>query len=228
MSFHISNLISPALGISANPVPLLVSLAVYVLTALAYYAMAQKRNIRHPWLAWVPVGNIWLLGSLSDQYQYVVKGRVRSRRKVLLTLNIMTGIFTAGLFSVFLGSFVSAIGYAVKGAGEEQFMEKLFEILLYTGGAALVFLPVIIVKKIFEYMALYDVFQSCDPQNAAMYLTMSILFVVTRPLFLFVLREKELGMPQRKPCSSAQTAEPLSSRPAEDRDDSEPPAPEYL
>ena len=54
---------------------LLVGLALYVLRAVGLYKLAKNRAIRCAWLAWVPVASDWILGSVSDQYQYVVKGK---------------------------------------------------------------------------------------------------------------------------------------------------------
>lgn len=44
----------------------LIYFAVFVFTAVALYTLAKNRGIRHPWLAWIPVANVWILGSLSD------------------------------------------------------------------------------------------------------------------------------------------------------------------
>lgn len=62
----------------------------YVLLALGLYAIAQRRCIRKPWLAWIPVANMWLLGCISDQYQYLVHGQQKSKRKTLLIFEILT------------------------------------------------------------------------------------------------------------------------------------------
>ena len=35
--------------------PMLLSIAGYVLTALALYTIARRRGLRNPWLAWIPV-----------------------------------------------------------------------------------------------------------------------------------------------------------------------------
>ena len=59
------------------------SLVCYVLQSYGLYTIANRRGIRNSWLAWVPVGNMWILGSISDQYQYVAKGKVKNRRKLL-------------------------------------------------------------------------------------------------------------------------------------------------
>jgi hypothetical protein len=51
---------------------------------------------------------------------------------------------------------------------------------------------------VIRYMALYDVYRSLDPNNAVLFLVLSILFSPTEPFFLFFNREKDQGMPPRK------------------------------
>ena len=64
------------------------AIVMYILQSLGIYTIAQRRGIKHPWMAWLPVTNLWILGSISDQYRYVALGQVRNRRKVLLGLCI--------------------------------------------------------------------------------------------------------------------------------------------
>ena len=73
----------------------LFSIACYVLSSLALYTLASRRGIRKAWLSWIPVLNVWILGSLSDQYRYVVKGQIKSKRKILLAFNLT--VFVLGL-----------------------------------------------------------------------------------------------------------------------------------
>ena len=61
-------------GILSGIPTTLMGIAAYVLTALALYTIAKRRGLNHPWLAWIPVASAWILGSLSDQYRYVVRG----------------------------------------------------------------------------------------------------------------------------------------------------------
>ena len=76
----------------------LLNVAAYVLTSLAFYTVAKRRGLSNPWLAWIPVANVWLLGSISDQYRYVVRGENRSRRKILLTLKVISVLCGVVLF----------------------------------------------------------------------------------------------------------------------------------
>ena len=47
----------------------IIQIAVYVFTSLALYTIAKRRGINHPWLSWIPVANVWILGSIADQYR---------------------------------------------------------------------------------------------------------------------------------------------------------------
>ena len=81
-------------GLLAGIPSVLFGVAVYVLTALSLYTIAQRRGLSRPWLAWIPVVSSWILGSLSDQYRYVVKGENRSKRKFLLVMSILSAVLS--------------------------------------------------------------------------------------------------------------------------------------
>ena len=63
-----------------------ISLALFILQGFGLYSIARRRGIHHAWLAWVPIGNRWVLGSVSDQYQHLAQNKVTSRRKIMLIL----------------------------------------------------------------------------------------------------------------------------------------------
>ncbi len=42
----------------------LVGIVGYVLMALGLQRMATNEGIENPWLAWIPVGNVWIMGKL--------------------------------------------------------------------------------------------------------------------------------------------------------------------
>ena len=84
-------------------------LLVYILQAWALYTIAQRRGINKPWLAWIPVVNVWILGSISDQYQYVVKKQVKNKRKVLLGLNIAMAVLVTILIVALVWLIVAVV-----------------------------------------------------------------------------------------------------------------------
>ena len=189
----------------------LFGIAVYILTALAIYTISHRRGLNKPWLAWIPVINCWLLGSLSDQYQYVVKGENKSKRKWLLALNILKAVLMTAILIfavVVLGTALSAGFHGSYRHGE--FMNVIGPVLTMLG-FVLPLAAITIALCVIRYMALYDVYRSLDPANAVLYLVLSILFSPTEPFFLFFNREKDLGMPPRR-------KQPVYEQPAPEQD----------
>lgn len=175
-----------------------ISVASYVLTSLALYIMANRRGISHVWLSWIPVLNIWIIGSLSDQYRYVVKGQVKSKRKVLLTLEIIKSVLALVCIVIAIVAVVNLVGGAVYGVSEEEILENIMGPVMGILGLALPMAGVAIAAMVIRYMAMYDIYTSCDPANSVLFLVLSILFGITEPFFLFFSRTKDLGMPPRK------------------------------
>lgn len=178
--------------------PMLLSIASYVLTALALYTIARRRGLKNPWLAWTPVADCWLLGSLSDQYRYVVDGQHKSKRKILLIFRILTAVMWVSLIGLLIKLCFHAVGSVFWGTMSD---ERIFQILHQALNLLVMCLPLIgisIAYAVFRYMALYDIYKSLDPANCVLFLVLSILFGVTEPFFLFFSRNKDDGMPPRK------------------------------
>lgn len=177
------------------------SLAAYVFTALAIYTIAQRRGIKKAWLAWVPVVNVWILGSISDQYRYVVKEQVKSKRKVLLGLNLANAVFVVAVSVSLIVTGISIFNAVLHHAAEEQLGWIAMRGIGITLLLCLPMLVLSLIAFVFRAIALYDLYTSCDPQNNALYLILSLIpgiNQVTQPLFLFLCREKDEGMPPRR------------------------------
>ena len=187
------------MGLLSNFWSVGLSIAAYVLTGLALYTLAKRRGIQKAWLSWVPVLNCWILGSLSDQYRYVVKGEVKNKRKALLILNIITWAISVAMVVVAVGMLIGIAGAAMGGGiNEDAMLEMVMGPVLGILGLCLPLMGVGIAAAVIHYMALYDVYTSCTPQNNVIFLVLSILFSVTEPFFLFFTRNKDDGMPPRK------------------------------
>ena len=175
-----------------------ISIATYVLTALALYTIARRRGINHPWLSWVPVLNVWILGSLSDQFRYVVKGEDRSKRKALLILNIIAAVLMLAIIVSALVIAGEVVDNVVFRMDWEDMLEEILVPVVVIVALALPLAGVKLAAAILRYIALYDVYTSCDPQNKVLFLVLSVLFNVTEPFFLFFSRNKDGGMPPRR------------------------------
>lgn len=166
------------------------SILSYVLTSLGMYTIAKRRGIYNAWLSWIPVGSVWIMGSISDQYQYVVKGKVCNRRKVLLGLSIATVLM---IVPVIFGAILAATGTVGAGAGMAIILLAYLAMVVLT-----------IILMVFEYIALYDLFASCNPSNAVLYLVLTIFVGVVLPFFVFSCRNKDLGMTPQVPVQPVQ------------------------
>ena len=201
-------------GLLANSFSSLLGIAVYVLTALALYTLANRRGIKHAWLSWLPVANFWIIGSLSDQYRYVVKGEIKNKRKILLVLHIISWLISVTMIVVFGVLIFRAMGPAMSGLHEDVILEMIIGPVFVMLGLVVPMIGVGIASKIIRYMAMYDIYTSCTPQNNVVFLVLSILFPVTEPFFLFFTRNKDDGMPPRK-------QEPVYEAPQESWDNTE-------
>ena len=175
-----------------------IQIAAYVLSSLALYTIAKRRGLNHAWLSWIPVANVWILGSIADQYRYVARGEIKSKRKVLLTLNIISAVLTAVMVCLCIGAVVGAFSGAIMGRPEDVILQNLLGTLAGMLGLIVPILGVAIAAAIIRYMALYDLYSSCDPDNKTVFLVIGILFGITEPVFLFLCRNKDLGMPPRR------------------------------
>ena len=97
---------------------------------------------------------------------------------------------------------------------EEQAWSIFRTPLMSAMGVCGVMQIVAIVLSVFQYIAHYDLYASCDPEHKVLFTVLSILLPVTQPFFVFACRKKEYGMPPRKgsvadtPVQTAPTAMP--------------------
>ena len=168
------------------------SIVSYVLNAVGMYRIAKRRGIHHAWLAWIPVGSSWLLGSISDHYQYVAKKKITGRRKSLLVMNIILAVM----------SLVVVVGAALIfsfAAGPEDLMGSRILLAGLLVIAYLVLLGLSIAVLVVSFIAYYDLFQSCKPNSAVLFLILGVVFNVTLPFFVFACSNSDHGMPERRP-----------------------------
>ncbi len=173
-------------------------IACYVLRAAGFYTIAKRRGINHPWMSWVPVLDLWVLGCISDQYQYVVKGKNKNKRKWLIGMSIALAVLYI-VFFVFVGITVfNIVSTTAGGVTEEQILETIMGPFLGMMAGMLPLLGVVLALTIVRYIAMYDLYTSCNPQNNILFLVLSIFFNVTEPFFVFFNRKKDGGMPPRR------------------------------
>ena len=187
-----------------------VMITMYVLHALGLYTIAKRRELTHPWMAWVPGLQLWTLGSIADQYMYVAKNKVRNRRKLVVGLAIAMAVLMVVFYIVFFAAYFSIffeigmnmeMGMAME--DEFQIIRDFLNAFVPSLVVLLLLLVVSIALSVVEYVCYYKLFASCDPENKTLFLVLSIFFSFLLPIFVFVCRQKDFGMPPRKDAQPA-------------------------
>lgn len=210
----------------------IVATASYVFSCLGIYTIAKRRGIDKPWLAWLPIGNVWIIGSISDQYQQQMKNKQTKRRKILLGMDIvgyvLSIVFTVVMIVlvIFMSTtMVSAMydnyayddyaynDYYYESYGSDSDLVVAGVVLIISLGsmaASNILLALAIVESVFLYLSYYDVFVSCEPDKALFYLIFSVVVPFALPIALFICRNKDQGMLTdscvEQPCELPETA----------------------
>ena len=174
-------------------------LVCYIFRSVGLFTMAKRRGIHRPWLAWIPVGRAWITGSISDQYQYLVKGKYRALRKWMLTLSIISLALSA----------VSGVVSGVMAASElenllrlpamgSQYIAAVLQFMLVVLSLSMAAWAVGVVLAVLRYVALFHLFRSCGKDNSVLFLVLSILVRDIEPFLIFAVRKQDGGMPPRR------------------------------
>lgn len=167
-----------------------VAVATYILSSLSLQKIAKRRQISKPWLAWIPVGNYWIVGSIADEYEshFGINKKWRVR---LLSLNIIFfAVFLLFYVSFFVWMIVTIINFRDIGmSGVFAPIIAFFVVMVLMEGIA-------ILMTVFYYMALYKVYRSTAPEKSVMYLMLSIFVTYASTICLFLCRDKGYSIPQ--------------------------------
>lgn len=163
-----------------------VLLPTYLLNGYALYCVSNRRSLRHAWLAWVPIGSAYVLGLISDDYQLLALNHDKNRR---IWLPLLQGLTVA----MFVAMWVLAIGEMIR--GNPTITLVVIPVILVTMAAA-------VVGAVIKWMATYDLFRSCEPEKAGVYLAICVViqivmstFGIIREILMLVVCKKDLGMP---------------------------------
>ena len=168
----------------------------YILGSKGLYAIAARRGIKNPWMAWIPVVSNWILGSVSDQYQQRKYGADPKLRKKLLILSIITqsGMTTVPVIS----NFSITLNFGDLGGVSEPLPESLQIVMLVLLGLVMILamaaLVLSIIQTVYQYKAYYGLYASCKPKMAVAFLLLSILTPVG-PFLVYACRNDDEGMP---------------------------------
>jgi hypothetical protein len=163
-----------------------VLLPTYVLNALPLYSIASRRKLKAAWLAWVPIGSAYILGLISDDYQLLALGNDKNRR---IWLPVLHGLTVVLIVVFMVWAFFSFGNEDSRGVAWLPFF--------------LAAMVVCVVVAVMKWMATYDLFRSCEPDRAGVYLAICLgirfvmpSFSIVREILMLVVSGKDLGMPR--------------------------------
>ncbi len=165
-----------------------ISIASYIMSSLSFYTISKKRNIKNPWIAWIPIANIWNIGSVADGFD-ADRGIKRKWRTVLLTFTIIM-IASAVVFSVIIAGFgIATVASAAAYDGDILASEfggvfVGFMIALYVG--TIIITMVAMAFEFLYYICIYKVFEATVPTKAVKYIILSLLVPLAEPILLLV------------------------------------------
>lgn len=150
---------------------LLLSIAVYVLQAVALYKMANKLGHQYPWMAWIPYANTYLLFTLPDKKLKVLAFNKEVDRTtgfwiwLAITLG---GSVIQGIFSAF--TVIPVIGPII---------------------VSLVPIAIMVARIFISYSAYKDLYEMfVDESQATPFAIVSIIVPITSVVFLLIASSK--------------------------------------
>lgn len=106
-----------------NPWSILIGIVCYIIMSLGLSSLAKRRIINHSWLAWIPIGNLWILGCLVDQYHRTVGGKEKSNHADRL---FWLGLTSVVLIVAIVVMLVAGLSYCSKNAPVDGTEHELY------------------------------------------------------------------------------------------------------
>lgn len=151
-----------------------VGIVSYVLTGMSLCNMGCRRGIRGAGWAWMPfVGVDWVIGKLADHYDQRQTGRDKRFAKKLLVLTIIGYAILALMYVVMIVWMVIMAGLELGSDPTDELMLGMFLSIYIVVFVGFMF---VFVAGLIELVALFKVYESCDPKKAIRRLVLSILF----------------------------------------------------
>ena len=178
--------------IGAIAVSAVIGIAIYLLESISVYKMAKSAQIKNPWLAFIPVANDWVFGTLAEKYKK--KNSTKSARFGII-LPVLEGIVLIEAIALTIFTVISIkeiTGYALDAVNTstemapEQFMSLIPVIILYFA-----LMAVAIAYAVVFFIALWRVYSSFDKSNATLYIVLSVILTISVPIILFIIRNRK-------------------------------------
>ena len=181
------------IALIAAVIGLVISVITYVFQAVGFYSVAKRRGISGAWLAWFPVAQYWVAGSIADNYQSNINRKNTNFRLILLLLAISGSVIDAVVSGNAVNNLLDTFR-AIAEMDSSAIYQASAETAAVGGIMGLLNSALEIALMVFWHISLYNFYCSCCPNYKAAFVILGILFPITVPFFLFCNRKKDEGM----------------------------------
>ena len=202
--------------LSATLIPVMIissilGIAIYVFRSLSLMTLAKNRGLSSPAISWVPFCSGYALGRISDDIS-ARKGIRTSHRKILLAMEIVSAACMIVGAIIMIAPMIDVIIELADNSFNSRYLDEDALAMSIVGSALgglvvmLIGAVCAIIQAVFLYIAMYRVFKAYAPDNAVLYLILSIFISICYPIFLFIIRDKQEVIPQAYPPYGGYTA----------------------
>ena len=205
-----SSAISSLLGSSIAATLLNLALAVvsYVFAGISLYQIGKRRGLRNYGFAWVPIGNMWMINAIGDQYETIRTGKKKQLRwwaLGLLSGFVVLYVVTAIVIFALIFRYAPLSGTELDAAQTISLLSSFLVVLVIM----LVMMGLLIAGNVLTYIRLYRLYRSTKPNCSVVFLVLSIVFNFTMPFFLFACRKYDAPIEYVRDPVSPQTQPPV-------------------
>lgn len=175
-----------------------VCVAIYVLGALGAYRLAKRRGMQNAWLSWLPIGQEYILGKMSDdisaeELPYQKKGWWIAY-PIISGAYLLLAVVNEVIVLSFLPNYIVHVTNAVLYGSEQAVIDAFLTFVTERGGGLLAissFVNLIsIAVAIIGSILLYRIYKRYMP-NAAMAFAICGGIFGLHWLFLFIIRNRQ-------------------------------------
>ncbi len=142
------------------------AIADYIVTALGVSGVARAKGISNDWLAWLPIGQDWVLGSTVEK----IDEKRGIKRAWAIILTILSAVFWV-LFCLYIGLLIQMINHSYMLVNDTMLMNSMTQ--LYA-----IVIPFSIVSTVWatlQYVCRYKIFEDIVPHKSLKYFVLGIL-----------------------------------------------------
>ncbi len=150
----------------------------YLFMAFGLYEISKNRGYNKPWLAFIPLANYYLLGAVADNIN--MSSNKRTHFRIILTIS--TG--ATWVFNIIVRIATSIIDGFYNLEPVKAISVGLLLILV-----SLIMLSISVTSLVFLFIALYKIYKDYSPDNAVLFIVLSIIFIIPVPFFIFAIRK---------------------------------------